>query len=131
MIAVLFLLFLGFLLAAVSCPYLILMNPLTSRFYRWMTLGAALVVATVACGMTFCYSCYPNPNTRICGWPVPIVVFQRDTPDGQWLDYVGPTVILVFPINLILWLGTWFFLLWVLNFVLTRRKKLDIRMVGK
>jgi hypothetical protein len=131
MIAVLFLLFLGFLVAAVSCPCLILVSPLTSRFYRWMTLATALVVASVAYGMTFHYSYYPDPNTRICGWPVPIVVFQRDTPNAQWLDYVGPTVILGPPINLVLWLGTWFFLLWVLNIVLTRRRELGIQTAGE
>jgi hypothetical protein len=81
--------------------------------------------------MTFRYSYYSDPNTRIFGWPVPTVIFQRDPPDGPWLDYVGLGTVLAFPINLILWLGTWFFLLWVFNVILTRRRKLGVETAGE
>jgi hypothetical protein len=122
MILVLLLLFLVFLAAAIICPLLIFVNPLTSWLYRFVTAGTALVVATVTYRLTFYFIYFSNPNTRIHGWPVPVVIFQRDTPEGPWLDYVGPTVVLGFPINLVLLLGTCFFLLRILNIVLTRKK---------
>lgn len=51
---------------------------------------------------TFHYIHYTNANTRFHGWPVPTVVFQRDDPSSPWLDYVGPTLFLAYPINLLL-----------------------------
>jgi hypothetical protein len=60
------------------------------------------VVATML--MTGVYSYYPNPNTHIFGWPVPCVIFQRDTPTSPWLDYVGFTVVLAYPMNFVLFM---------------------------
>jgi hypothetical protein len=42
---------------------------------------------------------FANADTRVHGWPIPCVVFQRDTPDGPFWDYVGPTVFLAWPMN--------------------------------
>lgn len=40
-----------------------------------------------------------NENTYAFGWPIPRVVFQRDSPDGPWLDFIGWTLILAYPLN--------------------------------
>lgn len=53
---------------------------------------------------TFHYEHMPNADTRFLGWPVPRVIFQRRAPDGPWLDFVGITMVLAFPMNLILFL---------------------------
>ncbi len=86
----------------------------------WLFVILALV-ATV--GMTGFFSYYSNPNTRIFGWPIPQVIFQRDTPDSPWLDYVGPTVILAYPMNFILYL----FLPSVVFIILARRRQHEAR----
>lgn len=51
---------------------------------------------------TFRYTYPADANTRFRGWPVPTVIFQRDGPNEPWLDYVGPTVVLAYPMNLVL-----------------------------
>jgi hypothetical protein len=91
-----------------------------------MTVISGLTVGAVACVFTFYYTYCPNSNTRICGWPVPVVIFHRDAPGGQWLDYVGPTTVLAMPINLVLWLGTWFLFLWILNKALIRKRRTSV-----
>ena len=48
---------------------------------------------------TFRYEYYANSNTRIHGWPVPAVIFQREGPDAPWLDYIGWNAIAAFPAN--------------------------------
>lgn len=40
-----------------------------------------------------------DENTYAYGWPVPRVVFQRESPEHQYLDYVGWTIILAYPLN--------------------------------
>lgn len=51
---------------------------------------------------TFNYTYFANANTRFHGWPVPQVIFQRDGPGEPWLDFVGPTVVLAYPMNVVL-----------------------------
>ncbi|WP_145167522.1 hypothetical protein [Rubripirellula lacrimiformis] len=64
---------------------------------------AALIGSVVAAYFsTFRYTYLANANTRFHGWPVPTVIFQRDGPGEPWLDFVGPTVILAYPMNLVL-----------------------------
>lgn len=58
------------------------------------------VTAVVAARTTFWYEYFPDENTRICGWPVPVVIFQRVGAEAPWLDYVGPTTLLGYPMNL-------------------------------
>ena len=91
--------------------------------YRWTTIATGPVVIGLAYVYTFHYVYSPNMNTQVHGWPVPVVVLQRDAPGEPWLDFVGPTTILGLPINLVLFLGTWFFILWVLSAVITRSRK--------
>jgi len=65
--------------------------------------SAALTCSVVAAYLTtFHYAYLANANTRVHGWPVPTVIFQRDGPGEPWLDFVGPTVVLAYPMNLVL-----------------------------
>ena len=86
----------------------------------WLVVILTLV-ATV--GMTGFFSYYPNPNTHFFGWPIPRVVFQRDTPDSPWLDFVGPTIVLAYPMNFVLFL----FVPSVVFILLSRRRKHETR----
>jgi hypothetical protein len=63
-----------------------------------------IVAAGVCVFTTFNYNYYSNSNTRFYGWPIPTVVFQRDDAESPWLDFVGPTTFLAYPMNLILFL---------------------------
>jgi len=53
---------------------------------------------------TFHFGYYSNPNTQIAGWPIPSVIFHRDTPTSPWLDYVGPTTALACPMNFVIFM---------------------------
>ncbi len=123
MILVIILIMTVFLVAAIFCPYRILRSPATSSLYRWTTVLTGIVVAGLAYVLTFYHVYTPNSNTRVHGWPIPVVVFQRDGPGEPWLDFVGPTMVLGFPMNLILLLGVWFFVLWILNIIITKTRK--------
>lgn len=74
----------------------------TPTWSRVMYLLALTGSAIAAFFTTFRYTYLSNPNTCLHGWPVPIVIFQRDGPGKPWLDFVGPTVILAYPMNLVL-----------------------------
>jgi hypothetical protein len=80
-----------------------------------------MIVTTVV--MTGCFSYYSNPNTHVFGWPIPHVVFQRDTPDSPWLDYVGPTVVLAYPMNFVIFM----FIPSAIFVLLSRRRKHEAR----
>lgn len=76
---------------------------------------AIVVLAAIAAGIsTYGYTYFANSNTRFHGWPIPTVVFQRADADAPWLDFVGPTVILAYPMNLTLFLfvPSLLFLVW-------------------
>ena len=61
--------------------------------------------ACVAYWTTFRCVYFSNDNTRVHGWPVPIVVFQRADSDSPWLDYVGPTTLMGYPMNFALFMA--------------------------
>ena len=74
---------------------------------RWFQFGlrsayvAVVITAAVAAWLTtFRYEYFSNENTRICGWPVPVVIFQRENAKAPWLDFVGATSPLAYPMNL-------------------------------
>ena len=54
--------------------------------------------------MTFHFAYSADLNTRIHGFPIPVVVFQRPDAASEWADFVGPTVILGLPMNLVVYL---------------------------
>jgi hypothetical protein len=62
--------------------------------------AAVLIAAGVVAALTtFGYEYYSNANTRIRGWPVPMIILQRDSAEAPWLDFVGPTTLLGYPMN--------------------------------
>ncbi len=71
----------------------------------WLCLSYFVVVpltGVVTLLMTSLYSYYSNPNTRIFGWPIPRIVFQRQNPGEHrgFLDYFGPTIcLLAYPLE--------------------------------
>jgi hypothetical protein len=70
------------------------------RSFRSLSFIVAVVaVAIAAYWFTFNYDYFPNPNTHVYGWPVPSIIFQRDSATAPWLDFVGPTVVLGLPMN--------------------------------
>ena len=84
--------------------------------------AVAILVFIVAFLMTQYFSYYHNPNTRFFGWPIPRVVFQRDTPTSPWLDYVGPTVVLAYPMNFVIFM----FIPSVVFIILALRRRREI-----
>jgi hypothetical protein len=77
----------------------ILVRRRSSSRMRFAYLAALVAAAVAAAWTTFHYDYFSNENTRICGWPVPVVIFQRENPDSHWDDFVGPMTILGYPIN--------------------------------
>lgn len=76
----------------------------TSRRLRSPYAVAALVALAAAVATTGFLSYYSNSNTHVYGWPIPRVIFQRDTATSPWLDYVGPTMVLAYPMNFIVYM---------------------------
>ena len=74
--------------------------------YSWVkSVLLLLAVGVVTWYMTYRYKYMPHEDKKIHGWPVPSLIFQRSASDGRWLDYVGPNVILAYPINYIFYLS--------------------------
>lgn len=76
----------------------------TATLVRVLYFVCFSAAALTAYFTTFHYIHYTNANTRFHGWPVPTVVYQRDDPSSPWLDYVGPTLVLAYPINFLLFI---------------------------
>ena len=96
----------GFLLALVAviaamikATSVSISKALSLSYWAWFVVAAGTCVFT-----TFNYTYYTNSNTRVHGWPIPTVVFQRDDAESPWLDFVGLTTVLAYPMNLILFL---------------------------
>jgi hypothetical protein len=77
----------------------ILVRRQSSLGMRFAYVATLIGGALAAAWTTFQYVYFPNENTRICGWPVPMVIFLRETPDSHCDDFVGPTTVLGYPIN--------------------------------
>lgn len=95
-------LILGFLLAFAVCGWAIVDVGFVQRGGRkwgFALLAIAMLALVAAWWSTFRYVYFADANTRLHGWPVPCIVFQRDTTDGPWRDYVGPTVLFALPMN--------------------------------
>lgn len=84
-----------------------MMLTLSDTATRWIRILSRLYIVAAAIAAyfsTFHYIYYADENTRFHGWPIPRIVFQRNNADSPWLDFVGPTIILAYPMNLILYL---------------------------
>jgi hypothetical protein len=76
----------------------------TSRCLRSSYTVVALVALAATVATTGFLSYFSNPNTHVYGWPIPRVIFQRETATSPWLDYVGPTLVLAYPMNFIIYM---------------------------
>lgn len=104
--AVLIIVLIFFLAAAIAVTGVILAS--TSDCLPRIASALYFIAFTVAIGggiwSTYYYDYFSNPNTHCHGWPIPHVVFQRNNPESEWRDYVGPTIFLALPMNWILFL---------------------------
>ncbi len=71
---------------------------------RLVYFGCFIAAAIAAYFTTYQYNHYPNANTRFRGWPIPWLIEQRDSPSSPWLDFIGPLIVLAYPINLVIYL---------------------------
>jgi riboflavin transporter FmnP len=71
---------------------------------RLSYVGVTVIVAIAAYWSTYNYDYLPDANTHVHGWPIPVVVFQRDSATSRWLDFVGPTTVLGLPMNFIIFM---------------------------
>lgn len=92
------------LVAATAAVYAVVSrkvyNPkLRIAYYAW------IVVSAIATYLTTFHVSYPyDANTVIFGWPIPLGVFQRQSAASPWVDFVGPGLLLAYPLNLLLFL---------------------------
>ena len=96
--------FLAGLAVIVWSATVVVINDAGGVAVRWAYVGVAIIVTIATCWMTFWYDYFPNENTQVWGWPVPVVIFQRVDAESPWLDFVGPTVVLGLPMNFILFM---------------------------
>lgn len=96
--------------------------PTTSGRVLGLYLAAIAAAAAGSIWSTFFYVYARNENTRVHGWPVPTIIFQRDTPESEWLDFIGPTLILGLPMNFVAFL----FLPSVTTIVVARRRRRSV-----
>jgi hypothetical protein len=87
-------------------------TPRWSLFYRTSVVITTIAALPITHYFTNYFVYFANPNTQIYGWPIPKVVFQRSSPTGPWLDFLGPTVFLAFPLNFIVFSCTSALVLW-------------------
>ena len=105
MIPVLCLLISAAALFVCPCAFVVVFNRRQpSNPLRIVFAAIVVVIGVAAFWTTFRYSYYVNSNTKVCGWPIPIVVFQRDGPNAPWLDFIGWTVLGAYPVNFSLFL---------------------------
>jgi len=94
----------GFLLAAamvLRAAFAVMRKGVTWRARVFFL--ACCAAALVGAYFTTFHSIHDvNPDTRIFGWPIPLHAHQRANATSPWLDFVGPTVILAYPMNAIL-----------------------------
>jgi hypothetical protein len=120
MAALLWILFLTTVAVDIWAAGVVVSSSATSRGLGSPYGAVALLALAATLATTGFLSYFSNPNTHVYGWPIPRVIFQRDTSDSPWLDYVGPTVVLAYPMNFVVYM----FLpsLVFISIVLLRRK---------
>lgn len=71
-----------------------------TRRMRIAYLGCLVATSIVACFMTLRFRYSPGPDIRVHGWPTPTVVFQRDSANSAWVEFVDPLYRFAIPLNL-------------------------------
>jgi hypothetical protein len=92
------------------------------RWLRIVDFVVSMGAAVAAYITTFQYEYFANANTRVCGWPVPYIVFQRDNADAPWLDFIGWTLAAAYPLNLLFYLFLPSVVMLVMHYWLRRRR---------
>lgn len=87
-------------------------------------LAVAVAFSVTAYWSTFHYVRTVNSNTRIHGWPIPYIAFQREDAESPWLDFVGPISVFAYPMNLTLFMLTPSLVFLVFAFVKFRRDEI-------
>ena len=105
MAILLLILFLAMIVVDVWAAVVVIFKKRLSGWLRSSYFIITLLAFVAAFAVTSFFSYYSNPNTHIFGWPVPRVIFQRDTPTSPWLDYVGPTILLAYPMNFVVYMS--------------------------
>ena len=105
MAILLLILFLAMVAVDIWAAVVVIFQHRLSRWLRSSYVVITLLAFVAAFVVTSFFSYYANPNTHVFGWPVPRVIFQRDTPTSPWLDYVGPTILLAYPMNFVIYLS--------------------------
>jgi hypothetical protein len=72
-----------------------------SNWLRVVYVVFMMIAVVAAYFTTFQYVYFENENTRFHGWPVPMVIWQREGPDEPWRDFVGTALFFAFPLNLL------------------------------
>ena len=118
MLILLFILFLAMIAVDILAAVFVLKYRVR-RFMRTSYLITVFLVFLATMLETYFFSYYENPNTRIYGWPIPSVVFQRDSSSAPWKDYIGPTIVLAYPMNFAIYMS----IPSVVFIILTRRRQ--------
>ena len=92
--------FLG-VIAVYRALALVLRKQVSRRVGRGYLFLTSLLFCTstyFTCGFRY----YSNANTRVHGWPVPGVIFQREDESAEWLDFINPFWPVTYLVNLTL-----------------------------
>jgi len=93
----------GFFLIIASVIYAIVISyrRLCEYWYKVLLWCGVLLSAVASYLLTYRYVYMTDIQTRVHGWPIPLIIWQQDE-TGRWLDYVGITVIIAWPLNFII-----------------------------
>lgn len=83
----------------ILCAMWVVSTGQASRIVRLAYWNLIFVAFFLSGWSTYLYHYIATENIRVYGWPVPSVILERDGPDAPWLDFIGPTVILGWPMN--------------------------------
>lgn len=77
----------------------VFVSPRLPGWWRAVYLLCLAAAGLAAWRVTSSYTYYGGRNTRLVGWPIPRVIFQRRSADAPWEDFVGATVVLAYPMS--------------------------------
>jgi hypothetical protein len=81
------------------------------------------LVALSSCYLTLSFQYYTNENTQVTGFPINIVIFQREGPGEPWFDYINPVGVLALPLNFLLLGGFALVPYWLVARLIMRRAR--------
>ncbi len=102
------------------CPISLWRDDTCPTVYKALSLLLIIPAVVGSYFSSFHFQYYLNPNTQVAGWPIPLAIFQRDTPNGPWIDYVGWVTDFAFPMNCVILLGVSLIIVWIIRVLLKR-----------